>query len=723
VSPLATAPGRASSGSPPPALDAKAQRPRTSVDVKLGTALAALLILAAFLTGGGTDLGPNTLVQVALVILAAAVAASVLLRGVAGRAWGGVPLTLFIALAALTCASIAWSVQPSDSWLEANRTLSYLASFAAAIGLARLMPGRWPALLGAVAVMSTAVCAYALLVKVFPATFAPNDLLGRLSAPFDYWNATGLVAALGLPACLWAGARRDRGRALRALAVPAVAILVAALVLSYSRGAVLAAIVGLAFWFAVVPLRLRATLVLALGSAAGAVIAGWALSTHTFAHDQTSLAARTTTGHAFGIVLVLVLAVATVIGFAAAFAMDRVPVRAELRRQIAIVLLSAVALVPLGGVVALAASSRGLTGEVSHVWHTLTTANSGVVGDVPSRLTQLGNTRPTYWSEALKVGEHSLLKGTGALGFGTASLRYAQPSLVATHAHGYAFETFADFGLIGIAVNLALLVAWSIAAARAVDARLPARLLGRAPPLTANGGGPEGTPVDDAVTADGTAKHAGRSAELAGLLTMLAIVLIFGVHSAIDWTWFVPGCAIPALICAGWLAGRGPLRRPVVRSPSVRPLGEAPGTYGAVVLLATGALAISWLVWQPLRAVNADTAAVAAITNGRTDQGLADARSAVARNPLSIDPLFELSAIYSAIGDAKDAHAQLAHGVSVQPQNPFAWQQLGEYDLQRHQPLRALHVLRVALRLYPSSTAIRSDIAQAKAALLTLRAR
>ena len=44
------------------------------------------------------------------------------------------------------------------------------------------------------------------------------------------------------------------------------------------------------------------------------------------------------------------------------------------------------------------------------------------------------------------------------------------------------------------------------------------------------------------------------------MLSMLCLVVVFGVHSTVDWTWFVPGDACVALLCAGWLAGRGPLR-------------------------------------------------------------------------------------------------------------------------------------------------------------------
>ena len=45
-------------------------------------------------------------------------------------------------------------------------------------------------------------------------------------------------------------------------------------------------------------------------------------------------------------------------------------------------------------------------------------------------------------------------------------------------------------------------------------------------------------------------------------------VVVFGVHSAIDWTWFVPGNVVPALLLAGWVAGRGPLRARLAPEPA-----------------------------------------------------------------------------------------------------------------------------------------------------------
>ena len=148
--------------------------------------------------------------------------------------------------------------------------------------------------------------------QVFPGTFDRTDRLGRLHAPFGYWNATGLVAAIGLPPCLWAGARRDAGRALRALAVPAIAILAVVLVLSYSRGVLLAVAVGLACWFAVVPLRLRSALVLGIGCAGAAAVTAWALATHAITHDRVPLHSRVAAGHTLGVILVAVIVVLTI---------------------------------------------------------------------------------------------------------------------------------------------------------------------------------------------------------------------------------------------------------------------------------------------------------------------------------------------------------------------------------------------------------------------------
>ena len=153
----------------------------------------------------------------------------------------------FAALAVFTALSIVWSLSPADSWLEANRTFAYLAVLAGALALVRLAPQRWAAVLHGVALGCVLVCVWALTTKVFPGALAADETYARLREPFGYWNSVGLMAALGVPPLLWLAARRSGpARRANALAWPALGLLFTCLMLSYSRGALLALLIGLA---------------------------------------------------------------------------------------------------------------------------------------------------------------------------------------------------------------------------------------------------------------------------------------------------------------------------------------------------------------------------------------------------------------------------------------------------------------------------------------------
>jgi hypothetical protein len=688
VSSLAPAPERAAPEPPRAAQNAPTLRLGVGRQGLIAAGLAAALALVAFVTKAGDRLAPNTWVQIVLLLVGAAAAIAVLVVGAAGRRSGLVTLILFAVLAALTALSITWSVVPDASWLEANRTLSYLAVFGIGIACSRLFGGWWRAPVGAVALFAVTLSAYALLVKVFPATFAPNDSLGRLSAPFGYWNATGLIAALGLPPCVWLGARRQGAPVLRGLAPPAIAILLSVVVLSYSRSAVLASAAGIALWFAVVPLRLRGAFVLVLGGLGAAAISGWALATHPLTRDHIALSARTTAGHGFGIVIVLVVLVLTAAGLAGAFAVDRTVLGAQTRRRLGTVLIGLVALLPLAGIAALAASQRGFTGEVSHVWSTLTTTKESV-GDNPGRLIALGSSRARDWNDGWSVFTHDALHGAGAAGYATARLRYSDSIFRVDHAHSYIAQTLADFGVLGILVNIGLLIAWWLAARR---------------PLRANS--PESR----------------ESPERLGLLTLLCVVFAFGLHSTIDWTWFIPGAALPALLCAGWLAGRGSLDAPVGRRPERVKLSLRPAIGLACTAIATVTLLAAWAIWQPLRADNATAAVLTALTRGNTATAFSAARTAAARNPVSVQPLWLLAELYSRIGDEHAAHAELVDAIKLQRQNPATWQQLGLYDVTHGRLHEALGVLERAQRLDLGSVQTAQAITQAKTALAAIKA-
>ena len=57
-------------------------------DAAFGCGLAALFVLVAFVTTGGTDLGPNTWMEIAAALLAAAAAAAVIVIGGSGPGVG-----------------------------------------------------------------------------------------------------------------------------------------------------------------------------------------------------------------------------------------------------------------------------------------------------------------------------------------------------------------------------------------------------------------------------------------------------------------------------------------------------------------------------------------------------------------------------------------------------------------------------------------------------------
>src|SRR5207302_1878318 len=171
---------------------------------------------------------------------------------------GGVPvLAAFVVLTGLTAASILWSIQPDLSWVEGNRTLAYLATFAAGLAAAHLAPNSWTVVLRGVMLAALAVVAYGLTTRVFPGTLATSEIYARVGEPYGYWNALGATAAIAVPPTLWLGTRRSGHPPANALAYPVLGILLVGLFLSYSRGALGAAAIAALLWLWIVPLRLR----------------------------------------------------------------------------------------------------------------------------------------------------------------------------------------------------------------------------------------------------------------------------------------------------------------------------------------------------------------------------------------------------------------------------------------------------------------------------------
>ena len=156
-------------------------------------------------------------------------------------------------------------------------------------------------------------------------------------------------------------------------------------------------------------------------------------------------------------------------------------------------------------------------------------------------------------------------------------------------------------------------------------------------------------------------------------------MLAFGIQSALDWTWYFPGVAVPALACAGWLAGRGPLTAPVGRLARRVKLIDRPGAAALITGVAAAALIAAWLMWEPLHSTDEYFAATGAATNAAA---LSDAHAAAGSDPLSDQPLELLSLLYQSAPDNPAARSELVKATQLLPDDPEPWAALGAFDQQ-----------------------------------------
>jgi tetratricopeptide (TPR) repeat protein len=658
---------------------------RVGVGTWLGAAVGAGLAAISFEAGGGTILGPTTTVEMALTLAGGAVIAIAILRAPRPHAAATLGVGLLIALAVLTTGSIIWSESPSDSWLEASRAFAYASLFAAAVSGARLVPQRWASVLGGLLVAGAAVCGYALLTKVFPGALDANDTYARLRAPFGYWNAIGLIAALTVIACLWLGSRREGNPVISALAYPLAGMALIVLMLAYSRGSLLALAIGCAVWFAAAPRRLRSAAVLITSIAGAAPAVAWAFRQPVLTQDRIDASMRAGAGHDLGLLVLMLALVLMAAGLAVGFLAARNPMSVLRRDQLGLALVVSVALIPVGVAGGLALSSRGLPGSISHAWTKLTDPHAKTPPNTPGRLTGVASVRAQYWNEALRVSADHPAFGVGAGAYVVARQRYRSGNLTVRHAHGYVVQTLADLGAAGLLLSVALLAAWGYAALAATRPfgwrpRLPWRA--RTPALNSS-------------------PAVGR--ERTGLLCLLACAVAFGTHSIIDWTWSIPGVACLGLLCAGWVAGRAPALTGAAPAPLQRRLraiasGRSLGA-GAVVILV---LIVAWSQWQPLRSANAADQALIALQAHNLAGARADVNRAASIDPVSVDPLFDLAAIETSVGNLAGARGALERAVRVQPANAETWLRLADLRLtQQRDAAGALTDLGPALYLDP----------------------
>jgi hypothetical protein len=663
----------------------------------VGAALAGI----AFGAAGGTELTRTSVVEVLTVLVAGVVVAAGVAWGRRGPLYGATAVLLFALLAFVTALSVTWAIVPELAYIEAGRTLTYLAIFAAGVAGARLAIHAAPAVIQGILLAALAAVAYALLSRVWPGALAEDELSNRLGQPFQYWNALGTTAALAIPGLLWLGTRRAAGVVSRALAYPGVGAAILAILLSQSRGALAAAALGAVVWFAVVPLRLRSLPVILVPVAFAAAVGAWALSKDAFSASAPSLAVKEEVAAEFGLLLLLLVAGLFAAGVAVNIALDRGLVPPEMRKRAGLLAVGATGLVALAALASVALSERGLTGTIEDRFDELTSeTETAPTGSGAARFGAASSTRGKYWKEARLVFEERPSVGTGAGTFRVARLRHRTDPSVTGHAHGFVPQTLADLGLVGLAVTTLLLLAWLLAAARTIGLlprRLPwGRERGEAPAPR------EWTP------------------ERVTLFALALITVVFGLQSAIDWTWFVPGPTAMALLAAGFVAGRGPLAATEEREQALglreRLAERSPARLAAAGAVLLAALLAAWTIWQPEAGDRATGDALALLDDGDFEGALTKTEDARSADPLSAEPLLVRASIETQANRESDARDTLEEAVLKFPGSVDTWYRLAAFQLGTlDRPLRAAQTVQGALYLDPLSTPARQLFLEARA--------
>jgi O-Antigen ligase len=471
---------------------------RRAVPVLATAVLLAGPAVLAFFTGGYFDgaRAAATAVAWALVLLLALAGPLPLPRSRPG--W--LAVGALAGLAAWSAISIAWAPLVGPAVDSVQRLLLYLAVLLAATavlrdrGLARAVE---PALAAGAAI----VIGYGLAGRLLPGVVDLNRSLvagGRLEQPLTYWNAEGLLAAMGFLLCVRLAGDPLRPRWMRVAAAAAWGPLGAGVYLSYSRGAIAVAVLGLIFLVAAAPVRpqLRA----AVAALASAVVASViAAAFRGVAALEGSGAAQRRDG-------AIVLAAFVVIAVVAALGQARMSC-AERRDPALLERLPCAGRLPAVALSAAALCVVGLAiGGLAESGDSTESAEAR-----PSRFVSIDSQRYEYW----RVGANALLdkplQGEGAGGFRVLWRLERDVDAAAVEVHSLVMEMATELGMPGLALLAAFLVGVAAAGHRAL--------------------------------AGGAPLAAGAS----------AVCATWVLHASIDWDWQMPAVTLPAIVLAGGL--------------------------------------------------------------------------------------------------------------------------------------------------------------------------
>lgn len=426
-------------------------------------ALPAALTLGLAFRAGGFFYGMTALLAVVLAVLLVG-------RVTVGRTpfAGWSPALALTAgalglLATWTLLSALWSDAPFRALSEFDRTLAYtlllclMGSFATRVGdLDRALK--------LVAAVFAIIAGAALATRLYPDVFTtnPGKVPSRLAFPLTYWNALGVACAVGLTLALHCAAGARQGVAARVLGAGALPVLATTLYLTFSRGGILAAALGVVLYIVLAhPRRLPMAL---LAGGIPTVIAVKA------AYDADALATgRNVAGEAHDVALVVIACTlgAMLLRALCVLADRRIDAVVVSRRARRITLLSAAA--AAAAALVFVSLATDLPDRLDDQRREFLDARSvGGTGDQRDRLSDAGaNGRIQHWEVARDAFRAHPLTGTGAGTFVFEWERERNTGMNVTDAHSLYLEMLAELGWPGmLLLALALLLPLGVAARR-----------------------------------------------------------------------------------------------------------------------------------------------------------------------------------------------------------------------------------------------------------------
>lgn len=490
-----------------------------------GTAIAGLValpgcltVVLAFQSGGYFVTAPAVLA--ALLLLIAGLRFATTPNGLASVSLPGLAALVFLALyGGWTLMSAGWSGSDARALLEFDRVLLYFGVLVLVLSVPSTA-GRLRWMVRALALGLFLVCLCGLITRLlpdlWPITEAPLHP-GRLSFPLGYWNAVGVLCALGLVLGVHLTSSQREPIPIRALGAAACPVLAATLLFTFSRGAIAMAAIGLLAYSILARPRYLVTGLLATAPATVIAVRS-AYAADLLAREDHTTPGAVAQGHDVAAVIALAVIGALLLRVLLV-PVDGLLARARLRARLRYLLWTGglAALVVGALVAAVAFDARQVAAEQYERF--VEGATPEAEDSQRDRLADASsNGRLQFWKVAAEAFEEHELRGTGAGTFQILWARDRPRALAAVDAHSLYLEVLAELGVVG----LALLGLTFIALLGGVIWRM-------------------------------------RGVDRAAYAAVVACMLAWMVHAGFDWDWEMSAITLWLFALAGFACARRPL--------------------------------------------------------------------------------------------------------------------------------------------------------------------